>query len=352
MFISFYKGLLHSLQQWRMAVLMLITSLLLTVPLVLPIFWMIFDTTRATAVAERMMADQIDLLWLIDLVNGRISGYSIESTTVSLLLGLLVTGVIYSLLHTLLTGGMISVLVANDRHFRMWDFWAGAGLYFWRFFRLMIISRLLQGLCLVGLILWMRRLGQFDEVATAYTQFIRHKWATVVVVILLLTFLSMVFDYARIRTVSHNATGMIRETWRAFTFTIHRIFSTSTLYFLVGVIGLALFAALVWSRGQIGQTGMGRVLAAFVVGQIALGVRFWHRIWFHAAQIEFYHRTAEPEVSAELPLFICGLPQLEYYRRTSEPEALPEESPESELEKDPALVSTIDEDVAPEIIRW
>ncbi|MFM8392792.1 MAG: hypothetical protein ACKOB4_02565, partial [Acidobacteriota bacterium] len=88
MFKSFYDGLLHSFQQWRMALLMLITSLLLTLPLALPIFWLILGSTQATAMAERMMADQLDLIWLIDLVNGRLGGHSLESTGTNLLLGL------------------------------------------------------------------------------------------------------------------------------------------------------------------------------------------------------------------------------------------------------------------------
>ncbi|MEY4167597.1 MAG: hypothetical protein RIR52_1421, partial [Acidobacteriota bacterium] len=47
-----------------MALLMTVISLLVALPLVLPTFWLIYDTTRRTAMAERMMADQIDPLWL------------------------------------------------------------------------------------------------------------------------------------------------------------------------------------------------------------------------------------------------------------------------------------------------
>lgn len=327
MFKSFYVGLLHSLQQWRMALLMLLTCLLLALPLVWPIFFLILDTTRATGVAERLMSDQLDLLWLIDLVNGRIDGHSLETTGANLLFGLLTIGLLYSLLHTLLTGGMISVLIANDRRFRMWDFWAGSGLYFGRFFRLMIISRLIQGLCLIGLVLWLGRLDRRDQAASAYSEVVRQEWATVIVVFLVLSLLSMVFDYARIRTVSHNATGMIRETVRAFWFTLRHLFPATILFTLIGVVGLAILAGLVWWRGLIGQSGMGGVLGAFLVGQLAMGVRFWHRIWFHASQIEYYHRTMAPEIIVA--------------------ESLP---PDAETAPTPG--SPPDDDVETEITRW
>ncbi|MFM8393299.1 MAG: hypothetical protein ACKOB4_05185, partial [Acidobacteriota bacterium] len=247
-------------------------------------------------------------------------------------LGLLAVGLLYTLLHTLLTGGMISVLIANDRRFRMWDFWAGAGLYFWRFFRLMIISRLLQGGCLIGLVLWLRRLERIDEAATAYSDVVRQKWATVALALIVISFISILFDYARIRTVSHNSTGMIRETWRAGRFTLRYLLPVALLYIMIAVVGLAIFAGLVWWRAKIGQSGMGAVLGAFLVGQLAIGVRFWHRIWFHAAQIEFHHQKTAPE--------------------TLEPEPLAEMSPAPAADAEPTPDSPPDDDVETEIARW
>jgi hypothetical protein len=72
---------------------------------------------------------------------------------------------------------------------------------------------------------------------------------------------------------------------------------------------------------------MGGVLGAFLVGQLAMGVRFWHRIWFHASQIEYYHRTTAPEMIVA--------------------ESLP---PDAEVAPTPG--SSPDDDVETEITRW
>lgn len=299
MFKAFYLGLLQSFRQWRMALLMTVVTLLVAIPLVLPTFWLILDTTRATAMAERMMADRIDPLWLIDFANEQLGSGSIDGYNAIFLLTLFVTGILYLLLHTLLTGGMVSLLVSQDRHFRMWDFWAGGGLYFWRFFRLMLLSRVLQGTVIGAALVWLRKLVELDQVATAYSDVVWKEWGTAIGLVLAFGLIGMIFDYARIRTVTNGSTGMIRETLRSAWFTLRRLPSLTTLQLMVGVFGVGLFAALVWLRGAIPQSSGGRVFAAFLVGQLAIGIRLWHRVWFTAAQVEFHRRITQRDEAPE-----------------------------------------------------
>lgn len=304
MFRSFYLGLLQSIRLWKMGLLLMIVSLLMAVPLVLPIFWLVQQTTRNTEMAERMMGDQIDLLWITDLINHQFAGQTLESVGVQVIVSLWLVGLLYLLMHTLLTGGVLSVLITNDRRFRMWDFWAGCGLYFWRFFRLLLISRLVIGLLLGATFLWLATLSNFEMVATAQTKVIHRQWATGIVLLLLLSLVSMIFDYAKIGTVANNSSGMIRETWRAIRFTLHHIFSTATLYLLVALVGLAGFAGLILVRGQIRQGSPWSVLLAFFVGQLAVSLRLWHRVWFFASEVELFRRIGErnaPPTELRLP---------------------------------------------------
>jgi len=299
MFKAFYSGLLQSIRQWRMALLMTILTLLVAIPLVLPTFWLILDTTRATAMAERMMADQLDPLWLIDFVNQRLAGGSIGGYNAVLLLSLVAAGILYLLLHTLLAGGVVSLLVSQDRHFRMWDFWAGGGLYFWRFFRLMLFSRLLQVVVIAAALVWLRKLAELDQVATAYSDVVRKEWGTAIGLVLAFGLIGTIFDYARIRTVANGSTGMLRETFRSIRFTFRHLPSVTLLQLMVGVVGIGLFGALVWLRAAIPQSSGGRVFAAFLVGQLAIGVRLWHRVWLTAAQIELHRRITQRDDAPE-----------------------------------------------------
>ena len=319
MFRSFYVGLLQAIRLWKMGLLMMVVSLLMAIPLVLPIFWLVQQTTRNSEMAERMMGDQIDLLWLTDLINHQFAGQTLESVGGQVVISLWMVGLLYLLMHTLLTGGVLSVLIANDRRFRMWDFWAGCGHYFWRFFRLLLISRLVYGLLVVVAVLWLASLSNFESVATAQTTVIHRQWATGIVLLLLLSLVSMIFDYARIGTVVNNSSGMFRQTLRAIRFSFRHLLSTVTLYLMVAVVGLAGFAGLVALRGQIRQAGVGGVLLAFFVGQVAISLRLWHRVWFLAAEIELFRRIGERKAPS---LELCLPP-------APEPEAPEAGEPES-----------------------
>ncbi|NDD64815.1 MAG: hypothetical protein EBZ36_12715 [Acidobacteria bacterium] len=114
-----------------------------------------------------------------------------------------------------------------------------------------------------------------------------------------LALIGTVFDYARIRTVANGSTGMLRETFRSIRFTFRHLPSVTLLQLVVGVVGIGLFGALVWLRAAIPQSSGGRVFAAFLVGQLAIGVRLWHRVWLTAAQIELHRRITQRDDAPE-----------------------------------------------------
>lgn len=304
---SFFTGLIHAIRHWKMALLLWAVSLLFAIPVVLPIVWLIFQTTRETEMAQRMMSDQLDIVWLIDLFNRQFVGFSLESIGIQTVLVLWSIGIVYMLMHTLFSGGMISVLASDDRRFRMWEFWAGCGAYFWRFFRLLLISRIFYGAVVIGFLFWQRRLNRLDHQATAYSAVVKQEWASYLVLLLLLALIAMVFDYAKLRTVYYNRRGMFRETFKSWGFALRHLLSTLTMYLMIAAVGWGVFIGLAWLRSSVKQVSGGTVLLAFFIGQLAIGMRLWNRIWFYASQSELLQKlTAEPapvsEESTEAPV--------------------------------------------------
>src|SRR6266545_3261287 len=114
MIISFFVGINEANRSWKMILLLLAANVLSSLPLIVPIFLLVFGASRGTIAADSLMADKLDAVWLMDVANYQFPGAAIE--TVALQVGglFVVMGVCYLLLNTLLTGGVIGVFNFAD----------------------------------------------------------------------------------------------------------------------------------------------------------------------------------------------------------------------------------------------
>lgn len=295
---SFIIGLLHASRSWKMILLLLIANNLFTLPLVAPIFWLVALTTGETLTADRMFASKLDVRWMIDLINHQMPGYSLKSTGIQIGLLLAVMGLIYLLLNTFFSGGIIQVFAVYYGHFTMRRLWEGCGAYFWRFFRLMLISLILYGGA--GFIFYLAWLKVQIAAAQAasFEPIFYLRWGTISLLVVALAFVNMVFDYAKIRTVVEDGRGMFREAFRALSFTLRHLFSVSVLYSLIAIIGLVPFLLLVRLRDSVDQSSVIAVLAAILLGNAAIAARMWTRLTFYAAELDFYRRCKPKNVHA------------------------------------------------------
>ncbi|MDX2030768.1 MAG: hypothetical protein SF339_08865 [Blastocatellia bacterium] len=287
---SFLAGMLNATRHWKMVLLLLVANLLAAIPIVAPIFATIVMTTSGTATADALLADKLDVIWLADLFNNRFAGFSLESLGAQTGLLLLALGLGYLILNTLFAGGILEVLQAPDGAFGMRRFWAGCGAWFGRFTRLLLLSLFVYGaaLFLHGRLAALVNAG--EEKAHAYAPFAWRKWALTALLLALLAFINMVFDYAKIGTVVNDRHGMFQEALRAFRFAGRHFFSTYGLYILAGLTGLAVFALPVWLRSRIPQSSMGAVFLAFLLGQLAIGARMWARVMLYGAELHYFRR--------------------------------------------------------------
>lgn len=303
---SFFVGINEANRSWKMILPLLAANVLLSLPVIAPIFLLVFGAGRRTLAADSLMADKLDAVWLTDVINHKIPGAAIE-TVASQVGGLLVAmGVCYLLLNTLLTGGAIGVFSSADGRFTMRKFWGEAGAYFWRFFRLTLISLIFYGAA-VGIYALLRwPIENAAERASAFESVIYKRWAAMALLALLFAFINMVFDYAKIRTVAHSdgrdSKGMFRETFRAFRFAFRNFFSAFGLYLIIALVGLALFLVFNSLRWSVDQSSAGRVSLAILLGQIVIAARMWTRLVFYAAETHFYKKLAP--VAAPAPVIV------------------------------------------------
>ncbi len=304
MLTSFFTGLARANRSWRMILLLLAVNILVSIPIAVPVFLLIAQTSSERLAANTMLADKLELNWLTDLINQRLPGESLESFGGQVGVLLLVMGVSYLLLNTLFAGGILEILASYQEGFTMRRFWMGCGAYFWRFFRLMLISLLFYGAAYLVYFLIRKPINSSAKQAAEYGPTFYKQWAALAVLGLLFAAINMIFDYAKISTVIGDHRKMFREAISATRFAWRNFLRTYSLYWLIGLTGLAWFALLVWLRGAVNQNSIIAVLIAILPAQLTMAARMWTRVAFYAAEFDLYWRLT-PVLTAEIEFAVA-----------------------------------------------
>jgi len=196
--------------------------------------------------------------------------------------GLVAAGLGYALLWALLLGGVIDRLGRAPDH-TPWQLaprslFAAGGQYFFRFVRLAVLS----GVAYLLIYLGARRLFGAIEEATRDVTVERTVllWvaAGAALVVLLLTLVRVVFDYAKIAVVLDGRRSALGAAWAGVRFVARHPFKTLGLFWIF--TGVALL--LLWVYGALAPTaGPGSwagVTLAFLFGQLALATRLGLRL--------------------------------------------------------------------------
>ncbi len=190
----------------------------------------------------------------------------------------------YVLVWIFLSGGIISRYAA-DRARRPRGFLAACRAYFFRFFRLAILTAVVYGLLFGALHPWMfsslypRLTATVELERTAFAI----RLAFYAVFVFVLAAANVVFDYAKVRAVvedRHSMAVALVASWRF----ISRHPSAAIGVYLLDV---ALFAATLAAYAFAAPPGGGvgaMVWAAFVIGQAYIAARLCVRLIFYASE--------------------------------------------------------------------
>lgn len=208
--------------------------------------------------------------------------------------GLLAAGLGYALLWALLLGGVIDRLGRSSGH-ASWrlssrELFAAGGRYFFRFVRLAALSGVTYALIYLGA----RRLFGAIEKAARDVTVERTVLAWVVagaaLVVLLLTLVRVVFDYAKIAVVLEERRSALGAVWAGVRFVARHPLRTLGLFWTftgVALLLLWLYGALAPSAGPATWAG---VILAFLFGQLALVTRLGLRLATLGGEASLYRR--------------------------------------------------------------
>lgn len=202
--------------------------------------------------------------------------------------GLMGVGLVYVVVWTLFLGGIFHRFSEGAGLFRLGEFLAQGGSFFFRYLRLALISAVLY-YGIYRFAGWLfARIADSSRDMTAEENVLAYVLAGSALVVFLLTFVNMVFDYAKIATYRENRRSMLVATLTGFGFVLSNLGRTLTLYYGLGVIGIALLFLYSWIAPGVSQATTVSIAFAFLVGQAYLVAKLALRLTFYASQMTLY----------------------------------------------------------------
>ena len=277
----FNHGLKTTNKKWKMVVYLWLMNFIFALLMVTPFYFLLQKEFSRSLMGEQMSRG-FDFLWFGDLI------YRYRDFYPSLLGWLLVPAIFFLLLFIFLNGGILGRIVAEEESLNLTRFFADCGKYFFRFFRIFLIS--LIGYYLVfGLLfkaisflfqLWTKSAAsEWPLIFTANLKFL--------VMILLFSVVRMFFDYVRVRLVVEDSKKSIRATILSFSFLGKRFLKAWALYLLVGLIVLILALIYHVISQILPSTGLLWILL-FIWQQSYILSKMWTRVLFFSTEYHFY----------------------------------------------------------------
>ena len=291
----FIRGLGLALRKRGLAVRLWTVNFLFSLLAVAPLAFVIHDQLAHSLAADHALA-RLDVAWLTDLSSR-------YRNAAPALLGLALLAVLlYLLLAVLLNGGVIGCLVRPAARTTLADFFHDCGLYFWRFFRLFLLS----------IPIYLVVLGIFFSLILALLNMVNRRapaeWPALIVrnlrllaLVLLLTALTMFFDYVKIGLVTGARKKVLKEAWLTLRFIGRRFFKAWGLYLLAGLVFVALTVFYLEIARLLPKDRPLLVLLFFLWQQAYVLCRQWSKLLFFATEIEFVKQNQKeaPEKNRE-----------------------------------------------------
>ncbi len=310
-FDAFLKGITLATRHWKALLVVYALNLLLVATVAIPVYHAIDNNLSHSESAEEM-AEGFDWLWYQEFTASRdpdsdlsatiapwqtgvaplmrnFEGYVRGTLRGSLPPGLAWIGILYLLMTTLLTGGILGLFAEEGSRFTFRFFFDRAGRYFLMLLGILVISQAFYwllwnpiGNAHQGLVSSIR-----PEAVTEWTP-ILIDWAGVLVLMFVAFSIHMVMDYARIAVVAWDKMGLGPSLAGALGFCLRNIRKTLGLFYLTTLLAIviALLYGLLVKLG--GGSTTSQLIILFIAQQLFIIGSIWIRMVYLGSQLAFY----------------------------------------------------------------
>jgi len=292
-FTAYKNGLAITWMEKKLLFLVYGLNFVFAYILAMPVSMMLSKALSKTTAADKLL-QSFDYALYTSIMDGFGKGFSLSRVLITI-------GLFYLILNIFLSGGILSVFIKGQK-FNLTGFLSDCVLYFKRFMKLFLISFMfLIGAALVYMLIT-KLFGYFTKDSATEHLPLFLFMIRVVILIAMLAFISMLFDYAKIMTVANDYHKMIETVKLAMMFIMMSFIKTVSLFKLY-LFSTLLILALYWLiEGALHVSSGLMVLVFFIWTQLYMILKLWIRLSFYAGQYNFYlhSNTAMPGMSKEM----------------------------------------------------
>lgn len=284
----FIQGFSTTNAKAKIVVYLWLTNFVFSLLIVTPFYFLINKEFSRSLVGDSL-AEGFGLPWFADLA------YKYKDIAGSITGWMLIPGVIFLFLYIFLNGGIIGRIADEREPVNFKNFFSDCGKYFFRFFRVFLVSLFGYGFVFLIYRLISSLFKLWTKNASSELPLIISSNLKFLILILLFSAVRMYFDYVKIRLVVEDSKRTVLTTILNLAFIGRRFFTAWFLYILVGIIGLILgliylgIAKILPSPGSL-------VIIVFIWQQLYILSRMWVKILFFSTEYHFlvYYKTSLP----------------------------------------------------------
>jgi hypothetical protein len=215
--------------------------------------------------------------------------WEINRTSTSLLFLL---SLLYVCVNAFLAGAFIGVY-AKEYPFSFTEFLTEGARYFGKLFRISLVALLVYFLFFTLVVDWINNsIVRWTQAGASETLPYTYYMIRNVIVLFFFSFLTMIFDYARVRMVVDDRTSSLAGSAAGTKFAVLNARSTYGLYLLLCVVGFILIALYAVIESVLSQDSFWPLLFLFVLQQCYLFARLWLKAGFYACQTRLYQTVS------------------------------------------------------------
>ena len=284
---AYIKGLKRTITSFKMITVIYTITLLLAMMITFP-----FRSSLKKMVGHSLLPEDLLYNFNFTIFEDLIRNYG--DSVMPFIQIMFWVGIVYLIFTVFFSGGILNIFHYEKNRFSMQAFFEGAGKYFLRFFRLLILTFLLN--IIIAIVVYFPLslvLSGYSETATEKTVFFIVLFG--IVIHLLLVILSLIIsDYAKIKIVVDDTNKVFKTFWESIKFTFNHLVSTYILYILLLLFPTALIVIYYFVEKPINMDSIRIILIMFFIQQIFIWLRIFSKVWFLRSELYLYKNFIEP----------------------------------------------------------
>jgi len=274
-------GLLRVNSNLKYVILFWMVNITFAILLTGPIFIFLKESLLHSVKAEEL-TKAFDYLWFMEL------NYTFSEIIMTLPTILVMAGIIFLLTQVFLSGGIYQILNGEAGRNHFIDFFYGCVRYFYRFFKVFLISTV----CYVGLYFINIVYLHYTEILSVNSEsqfliiiFNLLRYSTIV---LLFGTLNLLFDYVRIRIVVNQNYNVLKDLWLSLKLVVKKFWRVSVLFWFFILLGVILYVIHTQLSNYFNPTKYVFIFLVFIMHQTYIIIKIWIKLVFISSQMEFY----------------------------------------------------------------